>query len=71
MCFFVEKNRIIQILKCVFLLYMEGIIQNDNVYMVVGWLFGGLGLWHINLCGLFNAKSIFIEIIISISNNSL
>ena len=26
-------------------------------------------LWHINLCRLFNAKSIFIEIISSILNN--
>ena len=31
-------------------------------------LFGCSGLWHINLCRLFNAKSIFIQII-SISNN--
>ena len=30
-----------------------------------------LGLWHINLCRLFNAKSIFIQIIIFISNNSI
>ena len=29
------------------------------------------GLWHINLCRLFNAKSIFIQIISSISNNSV
>ena len=28
-------------------------------------------LWHINLCRLFNAKSIFIQIITSISNNSV
>ena len=28
-------------------------------------------LWHINLCKLFNAKSIFIQIISSISNNSV
>ena len=28
-------------------------------------------LWHINLCRLFNAKSIFIQIISSISNNSV
>ena len=26
------------------------------------WLFGWLGLWHINLCRLFKAKSIFIQI---------
>ena len=28
-------------------------------------------LWHINLCRLFNAKSIFKQIISSISNNSV
>ncbi len=28
-------------------------------------------LWHINLCRLFNAKSIFIQINSSISNNSV
>ena len=32
-------------------------------------LFVCLGLWHINLCGLFHAKSIFIEINCFISNN--
>ena len=32
----------------------------------VGWV-----LWHINLYWLFNAKSIFIQIISSISNNSV
>ena len=34
--------------------------------LLVGWV-----LWHINLCSLFNAKYIFIQIINSISNNSL
>ena len=28
-------------------------------------------LWHINLCRLFNAKCIFIQIVSSISNNSV
>ena len=32
--------------------------------------FTGLGLWHINHCWLFNAKSVFIHINSSISNNS-
>ena len=36
----------------------------------VGWLVGWV-LWHINLFRLFNAKSIFIQIISSISNNSV
>ena len=31
----------------------------------------GLALWHINLCRLFNVKSIFIHINISNSNNSV
>ena len=34
------------------------------------WLFSWV-LWHINLCRLFNTKSIFIQIINSISNNSV
>ena len=33
---------------------------------LVGWV-----LWHINLCRLFNAKSIFMQIISSILNNSV
>ena len=33
---------------------------------LVGWV-----LWHINLCRVFNAKSIFIQIISSILNNSV
>ena len=37
---------------------------------VVGWL-GGWVLCHINLSRLFNAKSIFIQIISSISNKSV
>ena len=35
---------------------------------LVGWL---VFLWHINFCRLFNAKCIFIQIISSISNNSV
>ena len=34
------------------------------------WLVGWLVLWHINLCRLFNAKSVFMEIVSSISNKS-
>ena len=37
-------------------------------YTTVGWLVGWF-LWHINLCRLFNAKSIFMQV--SISNNSV
>ena len=42
---------------------VTGVLQWDN-----GWLVGFL--WHINFCRLFNAKSIFMQIISSISNNS-
>ena len=35
------------------------------------WFPFGLVLWHINRCRLFNAKSIFIHINSSISNNSV
>ena len=34
--------------------------------LLVGWV-----LWHINLCRLFNVKYIFIQIVSSISNNSV
>ena len=40
--------------------------KNDVIRRLVGWV-----LWHINLCRLFNAKSTFIQIISSISNNSV
>ena len=38
---------------------------------LVGWLVRLFVLWHINLCRLFNAKSISMQIISSISNNSV
>ena len=38
-------------------------------YRGLGWVVWFL--WHINLCRLFKAKSIFIQIISSISNNSI
>ena len=36
------------------------------VGQLVGWV-----LWHINLCRLFNANSIFIQIVSSVSKNSI
>ena len=36
---------------------------------IFGLVWFGSVLWHINLCMLFNAKSIFMKIITSISNN--
>ena len=41
-------------------------IPNHRVGWLVGWV-----LWHINRCRLFNAKSIFIQINSSMSNNSV
>ena len=44
-------------------------LQNEKTFvgeLVVVWV-----LWHINFCRLFNAKSILIQIINSISNNSV
>ena len=38
---------------------------------LIGLVWFGLVLWHINNCSLFNAKSIFIHINSSISNNSV
>ena len=43
----------------------------EKYKLMVGWLVVGWSLWHINLFGLFNAKSILIQIINSISNNSV
>ena len=37
---------------------------------ILGWLVLRV-LWHINLCRLFNAKSIFMKINSSISDNSV
>ena len=33
--------------------------------MIVGWV-----LWHINLCRLFNTKTIFMQIVSSVLNDS-
>ena len=41
-----------------------------STYLFAGWLVGWF-LLHINLCRLFNAKSIFMQVISSISNNSV
>ena len=38
--------------------------------MLVVWLVVWV-LWHIKLCRLFNTKAIFIQIVSSISNNSV
>ena len=41
-------------------------IKLEVLIWLVGWV-----LWHIYLCKLFNAKSIFIQITSSVSNNSV
>ena len=41
-------------------------VKEEQIEVDVGWV-----LWHNNFCRLFNAKSIFIQIIGSISNNSV
>ena len=41
-----------------------------QMYFILIWLVAWV-LSHINLCRLFNAKSIFIQIVCSISNNSV
>ena len=41
--------------------------QKETVMIIVGWLFGFYG----NICKLFKAKSIFIQIVSSISKNSV
>ena len=52
------------------LMYMDDIKRLAKNEKRIGWLVVWV-LWHINFCRLFNAKSIFIQIIISISNNSV
>ena len=48
--------------------YFQGynLSERGNYRWLIGWV-----LWYINLCGLFNSKSIFMQIISSISNNSV
>ena len=40
--------------------------KNDNEGWLVVWV-----LWHINLCRLYNTKSIFMQIVSFVSNNSV
>ena len=56
------------ILMQIFMTLNKKKISHTN--WLVGW-FVGCSLWHINICTLFNAKSILIKIISFISNNSL
>ena len=48
------------------ILIIVSLIMTKNMGWLVNWV-----LWHINLCRSFNAKIIFIQIISSISNNSV
>ena len=45
-------------------------LKNSAFWVGFGWLYVWVS-WHINLWRLFNVKSIFIQIISSISNNSV
>ena len=42
-----------------------------NISFSDGYCLVALVLWHINLCRLYNAKFIFIQILSFISNNSV
>ena len=44
--------------------------REESEIRLVGWFIGWV-LWYINLCRLFNAKSVFMQIVSSISNNSV
>ena len=50
-------------------MFVDHLTPKPSLDMKSGWLVV-LVLWHINLSGLFNAKSIFMQIVSSISNNS-
>ena len=64
---------------CIYIYIYVGASVSEWVCMGIGIMYGcvcaswlvGWVLWHINLCRLFNAKFIFIQIDCSISNNSL
>ena len=60
-----QDNNQVYMCKCVF--YQKMCLFISQAYWIVGWLV----LWHINLYRLFNPKSIFIQIISSISNYSV
>ena len=45
--------------QLVFFFYPEGVIKIDYWFGLVAWV-----LWHINLCRLFNTKSIFMKIVL-------
>ena len=53
-------------------MYIYIYIMDVHMYIYICWLVGwlvGWVLWHINLCRLFNTKSIFMQIVSYISNN--
>ena len=45
---------------------VQHLVYFSQFELMVGWV-----LWHINLCRSFNAKSIFMQIVSSFSNNSV
>ena len=64
-------NRFVSIPTQLLLLLLLLLLIQIVYAQFYGWLVGWLVLWRINLCRSFNAKSIFIRIISSISNNSV
>ena len=71
-----KKYEFITLRKVFLLLFssMKKKLRKRSFDRKTGWLVGCLlawVLWHINLFRLFNVKSIFIQIINSISNNSV
>ena len=52
---------------------VAGQLQNSQISfrLTITWRLVGCVLWHINLCRLFNAKSIFMQIVSYFSNNSV
>ena len=56
---------------CVYMCVCVCVCIHEGGWGVFSWFVGCSGLWHINLCWIFNAKYIFIRIISSISNNSV
>ena len=51
--------------------YYINFFEHYHIFPQQVTLVGCLGLWHIKLCRLFNAKSIFIQIITSFKQFSL
>ena len=58
------------LLACFEIELLDNLTVCKELLMINGWLIVWV-LRHINLCWLFNAESIFMQIVSSISNNSV